>query len=140
MIIYLLFRNLCSIHANEKKYLSVLREIREIFETPSKYDLKQFSGELFFFDGEVSENITISSIHDTEEETNEVFAIRLLAAKVVARGDTASARISNTDNAAILTGKTITRRKQRKKKKTEVSKLRKVQRQIKPFARLKHKK
>ena len=96
--------------------------------------MKQFSGELFFSDGEVSENITISPIHDTEEETNEVFAIRLLAAKVVARGDTASARISNTDNAAILTGKTITEEK-RKQPNQNFEKYK----DIKPFARLKYK-
>ena len=53
----------------------------------------------------MSQNITISSIHDTEEETNEVFAIRLLAARVGGGGDTRSARVSTTDNAAILTGK-----------------------------------
>ena len=82
------------------------REIREIYETPSKYDLKQFSGILIFPPGEMSENITITTIPDTEEEANEAFAVRLLAARVIGNNSSLSvtAEVSSSENAAILTG------------------------------------
>ncbi len=75
-------------------------EIREIYETPSKYDLDKFSGYLIFPPGAVRQNITISTIHDTEEEANEAYVVRLIAA-------TGGARVSPNNNAAILTGTEI---------------------------------
>ncbi len=71
--------------------------MRQIHETPAKYDLKEFSGFLLYDEGETSRNITIKTLSDTEEEVDELFVVKLIAA----RGE---ARVAETDNVAILTG------------------------------------
>ena len=73
------------------------REIAELYETPSRKDVFPVSGYLVYDHGEREQNITIQSIDDNEEESAELFRIRLTSAK-------GGARIDEKDAAAILTG------------------------------------
>ena len=73
-----------------------VREIRELFDSPSRLDISPISGYLHFPEGESKGEILIQSKDDDEEEANEVFAVKMVA--------TTGARIHEDRGAAILTG------------------------------------
>ena len=82
-------------------YVFVTREIRELYETPSMHDLQPISGYLTFGVGDTQQDIVINSIDDTEEESNEVFSVRLISSQ-------GGARVDEFYYSAILTGKAYT--------------------------------
>jgi hypothetical protein len=71
--------------------------VREIFLTPSVDDLRPISGYLVFPDGVRNKTIEIQALQDIEEESNELFDIKLISAK-------GGARISDLYSSAVLTG------------------------------------
>ncbi len=60
-------------------------EVKELFLTPSRKDLKSISGYLTYIDGQTESYISIESVGDSEEELNELFDVRLTSAKGGAR-------------------------------------------------------
>ena len=74
----------------------IFREIREIYESPSRLDITPVSGYLTFYEGESIGEILIESKDEAEEEANDVFAVKLIA--------TTGARVDDENAAAILTG------------------------------------
>ena len=60
-------------------------------------DVEPISGYLTYKEGERNQYITVQSIDDNEEESNDVFSVKLISAK-------GGARVSDQDDAGILTG------------------------------------
>jgi hypothetical protein len=71
-------------------------EISEIYLTPALLDVTPISGYLIYLEGNREKNLTLTSLQDREEESEEVFSVRLLAAK---NGGT----LSEKDHIATLT-------------------------------------
>ena len=72
-------------------------EILELYNTPAKEDVTPISGYITYAEGLRDGQMTVSSIQDSEEESDEVFTVRLLQAK-------GGATLSDTDSTATLTG------------------------------------
>ena len=73
-------------------------EIKELYNTPAKADVIPINGYIKYPQGNRDGGITISSVQDAEEESDEVFTVKLISAK-------GGATISDADLAATLTGK-----------------------------------
>ena len=73
-------------------------EIEELSKMPSSADLSPVSGYVTFPANVSQQNITLFTVDDNEEEANEAFAIRLIAAK-------GGARLSEKYSTAKLTSK-----------------------------------
>ncbi|ELU13347.1 hypothetical protein CAPTEDRAFT_91039, partial [Capitella teleta] len=71
-------------------------EVREIYLTPSVEDLSPISGYLTFPDGVRTKDIMIQALQDIEEESNELFDVKIISAK-------GGARISDLHSSAVLT-------------------------------------
>lgn len=79
-----------------EKFFCCFSEINEIYHTPAQLDVTPISGYLIYLEGNREKNLTLTSLQDQEEESEEVFSVRLLGAK---NGGT----LSETDHTAILT-------------------------------------
>lgn len=85
---------------NREKFVEWLflnSEVREIYLTPSVEDLSPISGYLTFPDGVRTKDIRIQALQDIEEESNELFDVKIISAK-------GGARISDLHSSAVLTG------------------------------------
>lgn len=73
-------------------------EILELYEMTAQQDLAVISGSLTYRMGNNHQFINLKTVQDTEEESNEVFTVRLLNANN-------DATLSLSDNIATVTGK-----------------------------------
>lgn len=79
-----------------KFFFCCCSEINEIYYTPAQLDVTPISGYLIYLEGNREKNLTLTSLQDQEEESEEVFSVRLLGAK---NGGT----LSEIDHTATLT-------------------------------------
>lgn len=72
-------------------------EILELYRMPAQLDITPISGYIIYTIANREGYIDLQSVQDNEEESDEVFTVRLLAAK-------GGATLSLTDNLASVTG------------------------------------
>ncbi|XP_052793587.1 adhesion G-protein coupled receptor V1-like [Mya arenaria] len=71
-------------------------EISELYHMPARQDVTPISGYATYMEGQRDGRIDVAAVQDTDEESNEVFTIRLLQGK-------GGATVSEVDSSAILT-------------------------------------
>ena len=73
-------------------------EVKELYNTPARADVTPVNGIITYAQSRRDGEIALSSVQDAEEESDEVFTVKLISAK-------GGATISESDAAATLTGK-----------------------------------